>query len=96
MAGIGRVHKEAYPDHFAWKKGHKYFDPRSTPDKPVWMMVDIEFCQRLPTFVGLPALKENPALDGLMVIKKGSRLSVQPVDEGHFKEICRMGGVEKL
>ena len=51
--------KTGYPDHFAWKKGHKYFDARSTKDKPVWFMVDLAFEERFAGTVALSTLKEK-------------------------------------
>jgi|TARA_B110000116_G_scaffold244564_1_gene235078 predicted RNA-binding protein with PUA-like domain len=91
--GVGRVSAEAYPDHFAWKKGSKYFDARSTPEKPVWMMVDVDYVCHFPEIASLADMKEDPALDGMMVIRRGSRLSVQPVEKKHFQHVCRMGGL---
>ena len=94
VAGVGRICREAYPDAFAWEPGHRYFDPRSTPEKPVWLMVDLAFVARLPRFVSLPELKETPGLEGLMVLQRGCRLSIQPVDETHFHRICSLGGLD--
>ena len=57
----------------------------------VWAMVDVEFVARFKQFVQLQELKANPKLKDMMVIQKGSRLSVQPVDKIHFDEVVRMG-----
>ena len=59
--------------------------------KPSWMMVDVEFVQKLKRFVGLDELKTNKKLVGILVAKRGTRLSVQPVEKAHFEEIVRMG-----
>jgi predicted RNA-binding protein with PUA-like domain len=91
--GVGRVSAEAYPDHFAWKKGSKYFDARSTPEKPVWMMVDVDYVCHFTEIASLADMKEDPALEDMMVIRRGSRLSVQPVEKKHFQHVCRMGGL---
>lgn len=59
--------------------------------KPDWMMVDVEFVEKLKRFVSLDDLKADKRLHGMLVTKRGTRLSVQPVDKAHFDEIIRMG-----
>jgi predicted RNA-binding protein with PUA-like domain len=77
--GIVRVVKEAYPDFTAWEKGGEYYDPRSTQKKPVWQMVDVEFVQALENPVTLARMRAEARLLGMELLKKGQRLSVQPV-----------------
>ena len=96
VAGIARIAREAYPDHFAWDPKSRYFDPRSAPEKPAWMMVDVAFVCRLPQVVSLAAIKAEPKLEDMMVARRGSRLSVQPVSAAHFKHICKMGGLKSI
>ena len=91
VAGIARVVREGYPDFTAWDKKDIHYDPKSAKDKPLWFMVDIEFVEKFPHFVALEELKANPALKGMMVIQRGSRLSVQPVEKKHFEMVYRMG-----
>lgn len=91
VVGVGRVIRAGYPDVCAWEPGHKYFDRRSTPENPVWYRVDVAFVERLTRPVTLPQMKADPALAGMMVIRKGARLSVQPVAEDHFQHIRRLG-----
>lgn len=91
VVGLGRVVRESYPDHFAWNPESKYFDERSTPGKPLWFMVDVEFVARFSEVVTLAQIKEDPALAGIMVARRGSRLSIQPVEEIHFRHICKLG-----
>ena len=76
VAGIARVCKAGYPEKGA----------------PPWFMVDVEFIEKFPHFVSLAELKANPSLKGMMVVKRGIRLSVQPVNQKHFDEI-RSGGL---
>lgn len=90
VAGLARVCKEAYPDHTSWNPKSDYYDPRSKKDKPLWFMVDVEFVEVFPRFVSLDELKANPALEGMMVIRRGMRLSVQPVEKKHFETILKM------
>jgi len=92
VAGLARVARTAYPDHFAWEAGHKYFDAKSTPEDPRWWMVDVEYVDMLPEFVSLDELKAAPGLEE-MVVTKRSRLSVQPVRQPEYDIVVRMGGL---
>lgn len=91
VAGIGEVVREAYPDPTAFDPDHPYFDPKSDPEAPRWMMVDVQFVERFPTVVALATLKADPGLDGLLVTRKGQRLSVMPVTPDHYAHILRLG-----
>ncbi len=86
-----RIARAAYPDPFALKKGHHYFDAASTKDAPIWYSVDIEFVERFPAIVSLETLKHTAGLEAMMVIKKGSRLSIQPVTKQEFAVVTRIG-----
>jgi predicted RNA-binding protein with PUA-like domain len=90
VVGIARVCKEAYPDHYAWEPGHKYFDEKSSEDKPRWWMVDVEFVEKFPHEVGLPEIKARADLGEMVLVKRG-RLSVQPVRKAEFDKITKMG-----
>ena len=91
VTGLAVICRTGYPDHYAWQVGHKYFDARSTEAKPVWYMVDLEFVERFPATIPLATLKATPGLEEMMVTKKGSRLSVQPVTEREFDIVARLG-----
>ena len=95
VAGVARVCKEAYPDFTAQDPLSKYFDPKATPDNPRWMMVDIAAVLELEP-VTLPELRANPSLEGMPLLRRGQRLSVQPVSEGHFEVVCLMGGLSGI
>jgi len=90
VAGLARVARAAYPDHFSWDPDHKYHDPKSTPDEPRWWMVDVKYIDTLPYLVSLDDLKSAPGLEN-MVVTKRSRLSVQPVTPGEYEIVVRMG-----
>ncbi|MBT8479507.1 MAG: EVE domain-containing protein [Gemmatimonadetes bacterium] len=90
VAGLARVSRAAYPDHFSWEAGHKYFDPKSSADEPRWWMVDVEYVGTLKHFVPLDDLKAEPGLEN-MVVTKRSRLSVQPVRPEEYDIVVRMG-----
>lgn len=91
VAGVMRICKTAYPDHTQFDKRSKYYDAKSKREEPRWSMVDVEFIEKLPEYVPLSTLRDDPALQELLVIRKGMRLSVQPVDEEHFKHVLALG-----
>jgi predicted RNA-binding protein with PUA-like domain len=91
VAGVARVCREAYPDEDQFNAKSDYYDPKSKREDPRWSMVDVEFVEVLPEFVPLDTLKADERLDGMLVIKRGMRLSVQPVDGPHFKRVLRLG-----
>ena len=90
VSGLATIAKTGYPDHFAWKKNHKYFDARSTKDKPIWFMVDLAFQERFSDTVPLSALKGTKGLEEMKVVQKGSRLSVQPVTKKEYDIVVRL------
>ena len=94
VAGVARISKEGYPDFTSWDAECKYFDEKSTPDNPRWFMVDIEPVVEL-NMVSLHEMKENPKLEGMPLLQRGQRLSVQPVDAAHFDEVLSMAGVSR-
>ena len=81
IVGTVEVVREAYPDHTASDKKSKYYDPKHTPDNPVWFMVDIKADKTFNSLISLQSLKESKAeeLSDMMLLKRGSRLSIQPV-----------------
>lgn len=91
VTGLAEVVRAGYPDPFAWKKGHPYFDPASTAEAPVWFAVDLGFVERFPAIVTLATLKATRGLEKMVVTQKGSRLSVQPVTKAEFAVVTRLG-----
>ena len=91
VTGLARVSREDYPDQFALKKGHKYHDPKATKEDPIWSMVDIAFVEQFPATVPLETLKETPGLEEMVVTKKGSRLSIQPVTKKEYEIVVKLG-----
>lgn len=90
VAGVARVASEPYPDPSAFDPESDYFDPKSSPDEPRWMLVDVEFVEKTPELVSLEALKTDDALDGMLVRARGQRLSIQPVDRKHFTRVLKL------
>lgn len=90
IAGICKVTRAGYPDHFALDPESKYFDPRASKDNPIWYMVDVKLGQKFSEIIPLSRLKETPGLEGMMVCRRGSRLSIQPVTAGEWKIIVKL------
>jgi predicted RNA-binding protein with PUA-like domain len=91
VAGLARVCRAAHPDSTAWDSKSDYFDHRSTKEKPLWVMVDVEYEETFSRLVSLDEMKRDSHLTGLMVIRKGMRLSIQPVSKDHFEWVCHLG-----
>ena len=87
VVGTATVSREAYPDHTSWDPESQYFDPKSSPDNVRWVMVDLSFESRFQETVTLAELREIPGLQEMRVIKKGQRLSIQPVTAKEFKAV---------
>jgi predicted RNA-binding protein with PUA-like domain len=79
IVGIAQVVREAHPDHTAFDPKSIYFDPKSKPDNPAWVMVDVKFVRKLKRVIGLQELKAEPRLEGFALVRRGNRLSVMPV-----------------
>lgn len=93
VAGVAKVCKQGYPDFTSWDTSSHYFDEKSSPDNPRWFMVDIEPVSAMAEVVSLPDMKENITLEGMPLLRKGQRLSVQSVPSEHFHIVCEMGGL---
>jgi predicted RNA-binding protein with PUA-like domain len=91
VTGLAKITRAGYPDAFAWRKGHKYFDPDTDRNNPSWYMVDIGFVERFNGTVSLETLKQTKGLEQMMVTRKGSRLSVQPVTRPEYDIVVRLG-----
>ena len=96
IAGVAKICKEGYPDFTAQDPKSKYYDEKATPENPRWIMVDIEPIIALQKKVSLQEMRDNPTLEGMKLLMKGSRLSVQSVSEKHFEIICKMGGLDTI
>jgi predicted RNA-binding protein with PUA-like domain len=90
VAGLAKVASAPYDDPTQFDPASPYHDPKSTPQAPRWQLVDFAFVERFPAEVPLPLLKADPSLDGMELLRKGSRLSVQPVTEAHFQRVLAL------
>jgi len=90
IVGIAEVVRAAYPDFTAWDPDSEHPDMKSTPDKPRWFMVDIQFRQKFAHFLALDALKHHPELSKMPLLRKGNRLSVLPVSSEEWEFIVQL------
>ena len=90
IAGIVRIARAGYPDHTAWAAKSEHFDPKSSPDNPIWYMVDVKLEREFKHPITLATLKNNPALKGMKLLQRGNRLSILPVSEKEWKIILTM------
>ena len=92
IVGVVEIIKPAYPDLYAFDKKSRYFDPKSTKDSPTWFMVDIRLLRTFIQPLSLDVLRKVRGLEGMELLRKGSRLSVQPVREQEWKIIMEKVG----
>jgi predicted RNA-binding protein with PUA-like domain len=90
VVGIARVVKTAYPDPTQFDKKNKHYDPASKPSQPRWDMVDIAYVRHLQRSVTLDELRGQAKLKGMILLQKGSRLSVQPVTPLEWQHILNL------
>jgi len=93
IVGVARVVKGGYPDHTALDPRADHFDPKATPDKPIWYMVDVQYVATLEAPLSRDDLRRHPDLEGMGVLRKGNRLSVQPVTGVEWQTVLALGGV---
>ena len=90
IVGTVRVVREAYPDHTSWDPSSKYFDEKSSAENPRWLMVDVQFESEFSLPITLKALRNIPELKKMFLLRKGMRLSIQPVTEEEFELILSL------
>ena len=91
IAGIARVASGVKPDPTQFDPKSPYYDAASKPDAPRWLLVDVQ-AVRKTRLLSLPELREKPELADMVVLRKGNRLSITPVDPAHWKTIQKMLG----
>lgn len=90
VAGVAEVTREAYPDPSQFQPNSEYFDAKATRDAPRWFCPDLKFFKKFSTVIELKTLREEPALQKMELLRRGSRLSVQPVTGAEFRAIMRL------
>ena len=88
--GIIEIARAAYPDHSAWDPENHHYDPKSTPERPLWHMVDVRFKREFKRPVTLSAIKAQVALKNMRLVQRGSRLSVMPVSAKEWNAILKL------
>jgi len=91
VMGVARVVREAYPDHTAFDRQDSHYDPKSKPEAPTWVMVDVQAVERFARPVALAELRGVKGLEKMALLQKGSRLSVQPVTAREFEIVRKLG-----
>jgi len=86
IAGVARVASGTRPDPTQFDPGSPYFDPKSTPENPRWLLLDVQALQKT-RLIGLPELRAAPELADLQILQRGNRLSITPVSEDHWRFI---------
>ncbi len=89
--GVAKVVKAAHADESQFNKKDHHFDPKATPEKPIWFCPDVAFVEKFKNPVPLGALRATPEVRGMVLLQQGSRLSVQPVTKAHFEYIRATG-----
>jgi predicted RNA-binding protein with PUA-like domain len=90
IVGIAEVVNESYPDFTAFDPENKHFDPKSNPEKPTWFMVDVKFVRKLKRTISLQELKLKPELSDLALVRRGNRLSINPVSQDQWTFILNL------
>ena len=91
IVGLAEIVSGAYPDHTAFDPGEKHFDPKSDPQNPRWLMVDVRYKRKTKRLISLSEIKQYAdQLDGFALIRRGNRLSVMPVSKEHWDFILSL------
>lgn len=91
VAGICRICGEPVPDYTAWDPKSDHYDKRSSPEHPIWEMVEVEFVQKFAHFVSITEMRNQEKLKEMKVLRRGSRLSILPITRHQFEAVRRLG-----
>jgi predicted RNA-binding protein with PUA-like domain len=89
VAGLAKVDSAAYPDETQFDPKSKYFDAKATRDNPRWMLVDVKLVQKT-RLLSLAEMRADPALEDMIILQRGNRLSITPVTAPHWKHIQKL------
>jgi predicted RNA-binding protein with PUA-like domain len=90
-AGVLRIERTGIPDPTQFDPASDYHDPKSPVLHPTWLMCEVAFIEAFPQVVALERLRDNAALAGLHILRRGNRLSITPLTESEFRAIRKMG-----
>lgn len=91
IAGIAEVVSKAYPDHTQFDPASKYYDAKSKPEQARWLMVDVKAIRKT-RLLSLSEIRQAPQLSSMVVLQKGSRLSITPVTEAEWLAVLQLLG----
>lgn len=91
IAGVARVASDPYPDPTQFDASNHYFDPKSDPNNPRWILVDISYVTTFKETIGRDVLHEDPLLQEMVMFKR-NRLSITPVTQQEFERVCEIAG----
>ena len=92
IVGTMEIVSDAYPDHTAFDPEEHYHDPKSDPDNPTWLMRDVRFLSRFEEPITLKELRSHPELEDMLILRRGNRLSITPLEPAHWKFINGLVG----
>lgn len=90
VVGIARVASEPYPDPVQFDKKSRYFDAKSDKNDPRWILVDVEFVRKLKRNITLIDIKAEKSLEDMILVRRGNRLSIMPVEKKHWDKILSL------
>jgi predicted RNA-binding protein with PUA-like domain len=93
VAGLARIVRTGVVDATQFDADSKYYDPKATRDKPIWDCVEVEYVGTLPHFVAMDRIRAEPSLEDMLLLRRGMRLSVQPITEAQYDGIVALGQV---
>ena len=85
-----KVASKPYPDPTQFDEKSRYFDPKSTAAEPRWILVDVEFVRKFKKPITLAEIKANKGLDDMILVRRGNRLSIMPIEKEHWDLILTM------
>ena len=88
--GTMEIASEAYPDHTAFDSSEKYFDRKSDPENPRWLMVDVRYLRHLERMITLGELRQQKQIADMKLLQRGNRLSVLPLSKKEWQYILDM------
>ena len=90
VAGVAQIVGAAVPDPTQFDKKSEYYDPKASKDKPIWNCVKVGFKSKFSQLLPLEELRSEKSLAQMQLLKKGQRLSIQPVTTQEFARVCQM------
>ena len=87
IVGVAEVVREGYPDPTAFDPDDSHYDPKSKRESPTWYVVDVKAVERIDPIITLEELRSVKGLEKMVLLQRGSRLSVQPVSADEWKVI---------